>query len=186
MRRRGLVIGLLIMLALVTSGFTYAFWAGTLNQADDVAGSVTIGAGGETTVSVTAPSLNTAALVPASIDAGNSVTTLQFPVSWTAAPNSASASGLLNAEIVAGSVKILVYNDVTELWEDSGLTASNYFTVEVTANGEDAAISVGGSAVNVVVTVTFTTEPATQAIYNLIANGRLTFEVSFQVNYEDD
>ncbi|PKK93822.1 MAG: hypothetical protein CVV61_02715 [Tenericutes bacterium HGW-Tenericutes-6] len=186
MKKRGLIIGLLIMLALVTSGFTYAFWAGSITGGNqDVAGTVTIGEGGNTTVTVTAPALSEVDLVPETVNAANSYVVLTFPVAWTEnVADTASASGLLNAALVTNSFVIFVFNGTD--WVNSGLThveIDAMFDVVVTANGTNAAISVDGAAVNVEVTVTFKNEPADQATYDLVAKGRFTFDINFQVDY---
>lgn len=171
MKKRGLVIGLLIMLALVTSGFTYAFWAGTVTQAAaNVPGTVTIGEGGTSTVTFTFDAASAADLVPATVNPANSTAVLTFDVAWDEdVANTADLDGDLT--VVLGTVTI------------GSLTPaqiSAMFTITITA-GQGAAISMNGATVEVQITVEFTNEPASQAIYDEVANGTLSIPVTVTV-----
>ena len=184
MKKRGLVIGLLIMLAMLTSGFTYAFWAGSITQSSNQVGTVTIGEGGTTTVRVTPPVALTSDLVPTTVNPAFDEAVMTFAVAWDEdSANTASAEGTLVASIV--SVKTTVAT-VDYLWAaGSGGDANLYgdmFRIVITYPDTDQ-IEVEGSAIDVVVTLVFENEPASQAIYAKVAAGVLTVEVSFNVSY---
>lgn len=184
MKKRSLVIGLLIMLAMLTSGFTYAFWAGSITQEDNQTGTVTIGEGGTTTVTVTPPVALTSDLVPTTVNPALDEAVMTFVVDWNeASVNTASANGKLVASIV--SVKTTVaatdYTWAAGLGGDANLYG-DMFRIVITYPQTDQ-ISVDGPTRDVVVTLVFENEPASQAIYAQVAAGVLTVEVSFSVSY---
>src|SRR5690606_22663176 len=89
MKKRGLIISVLVMLAVITSGFTYAFWAASVAGGTDTAlGTINIGAGqeAETTVDIE-DVLVGKKLVPEGfvVDLENETdeVNLQFSVLWT-------------------------------------------------------------------------------------------------------
>jgi hypothetical protein len=170
MNKRGLVIGLLVMLAVITSGFTYAFWASSVADADQsVPGTVTIGEGGATTVVVAFGSVDAVDLVPATVGANNTAV-LTFNVNWNEdLPDTASASGTLAVSIESFTLGTLSETDIETM-----------FSIEV-STGNGAAISVEGGQVVVTITVIFENEPATQLMYAQVANGELEITVNFVV-----
>lgn len=179
MKKRGLVIGLLIMLALVTSGFTYAFWAGSITQAADVAGTVTIGQGGNTTVTVLAQDA-VGILVPTSIDPANDEVTFTFDVEWTG--TDAIAEGTLSVSVVEvfTTISATDYDWAPGTTPDEDLYGDMFrVTISVPASG---IINVGDT-VEVTVTLVFENEPASQAIYNQVATGELSIVLDFNVIY---
>ena len=176
MRRKGLVIGLLMMLAVVVSGFTYAFWAGAVEQADsNVPGTVTIGTGGTSTVTLDFVPASTAGLVlvPAEyVNVGegkvNSVV-LQFDVEWNEdEENTAGASGVLEVEL--GDYSLGTLNKAA---------VDSIFTITVTA-GDEVPITMNGAKVTVEVTIVFTNEP-TYAQYEQVAGELLSIPVTVTV-----
>lgn len=170
MRQRKLIIGLLVMLALVVSSFTYAYWASTINQSADVPGTVTIGEGGTTTVTASFGGASASDLVPSAYD-GDDTAVLTFPVSWAEdVLDTAGGSGTLTVAIESYSL-----GSLTEAQIDA------MFSITIT-QGQGSVITIDGAAVNVQVTVVFHTEPATKALYDIVANGTLSVTLSFTVN----
>jgi hypothetical protein len=183
MKKRGLVISLLLLLAVVTSGFTYAFWAASVaGDSTTAAGSVAIGQGSAVTTTVAVDGVNNGGLiVPTGFQNGtttfNSVV-LQFTVNWTA--DAAGAAGTTGTLVV--DVDELSYDIVDNLVDNNstGLSAAQIdamFDITVTS-GNNASMTIGGSQV-VEITVLFANEPASNAIYQAVAQGVLTFDVSF-------
>ncbi|TVP85394.1 MAG: hypothetical protein EA375_04640 [Acholeplasmataceae bacterium] len=169
MRQRKLVIGLLVILALVTSSFTYAYWLDGITQATNTPGTVTIGEAGETTVTLLFDEASEGDLVPDGYT-GESTSVLTFDVEWDAdVAGTAGGSGTLAVSIISYTLGTLSEEQI-DLMFDISITAGN-----------GAAISVGGGVVNVQITVFFENEPATQAIYDQVANGTLSITVSVTV-----
>ncbi|HOI85914.1 MAG TPA: hypothetical protein PLP48_07550 [Acholeplasmataceae bacterium] len=185
MKKRGLVISLLVLLAVITSGFTYAFWAASVSGASDTAvGTVEIGEGNAVTTSVTVGDETSAGqLVPVGRAASSQGTPveyviLQFEVNWAASGTAADgATGTLAVTIdevkIAGSTTNagLV---VTAYQIGGSVTGST-----LNADGNNA-ITVNGSTVTVFVKVTLT-EPTSQAQYNAINGEDITFNVNFVI-----
>jgi hypothetical protein len=185
MKKRGLVISLLVMLAVITSGFTYAFWAASVSNANDTAaGTVVIGEGNAVTTGVTVgDQTGTGPLVPngrAASSQGSAVeyVILQFSVSWTAPSDTANgATGTLAATVSNKQIAASTDNAglvVTAVQIGGTVTGS-------TLNGDGStAITVNGAPVIVYVKVTLT-EPASQAIYNAINGEDITFNLDFVI-----
>ena len=170
MKKRGLVIGLLVMLAVITSGFTYAFWASSIAGADqDVPGTVTIGEGGATTVAVSFEGASQSDLVPTAY-AGEDTAVLTFDVEWT--EDLAETAG--GAGTLAVSIESYTLGTLDETQIDA------MFSITVTTGNGDA-ISVEGGVVEVTITIVFHTEPANQTIYTQVANNTLSILVNFVV-----
>lgn len=172
MKNRKLVVGLLVMLAVVMSTLTFAYWATGISGNNDVASNtIQIGEGDAvtTTVAVSGSASSALDLVPVGREeAGVSVSsiTYTFDVEWagtSSALDTAGATGDLSAAIVLSGA------DASEL---------ALFTVSTYA-GESV---VYGSTTQVTVTVTFTNEPADQAQYDLIANASLNLSVTFTID----
>jgi len=168
MKKRGLIIGLLIMLALVTSGFTYAFWA-NVALTDETPGTVTIGQGREATVNVnldsTLPAGST--LVPSG-QVGNSVSTNPVTeIVFTFTVNYADDLFVGQNATITLSVDNI-----------SNATAATYLVFTFT--GGTSQTITEGTPLTITLTVTLT-EPATQGDYDLIAAAIVTFDVNFVV-----
>jgi hypothetical protein len=171
MRQKSLVVGLLVVLAFLVSGFTYAFWASDVNQAAAVPGTVTIGEGGESTVTLDFDGASTGALVPAGFDyVGPSVAVLSFSVEWVEdVANTADADGEL---LVALGTPTMAGLDLAQI--------NAMFTYSITS-GQGAAIEMNGSSVLVQITVTFANAPASQAIYTLVQSNTFSIPVTVTV-----
>lgn len=173
MKSRKLIIGLLITLALVVSSATFAYWASAVNGNSDTAtATVTIGQGGTVETTVTVADLSdTSALVPtAYVEVGvtTDTATLTLPVLWADTGDAATgATGTLAVTIDSKTLGTLTAAQIDAM-----------FTITVTSG--TGAITLDNSQ-DVVITVEFTNEPATQAIYDQVANGTLSLGLTFTV-----
>ncbi|MDR4968060.1 MAG: hypothetical protein RG740_00430 [Acholeplasmataceae bacterium] len=187
MRQKNLVIGLLVMLALVVSGFTYAFWAsGVTGNSDTAVGSIQIGEGEAVTTTVTVGNETFGGdLVPVGFEDEDSdpikvsSVVLTFNVVWT--QDSTGAEGTTGTlSVSVDSYDIVEYDEDLEEDVTTGLTTAQIdamFDIDITS-GDGASMTLGGNQ-NVVITVTFENEPATQAIYEMVAAGRLILNLTF-------
>lgn len=180
MKKRGLVISLLVLLAVITSGFTYAFWAAGVTGANDAAaGSITIGEGNQvtTTVAVDDLALVNASLVPKAYTStpgthveGESYVDLTFDIIWNEV--NAGATGTTSTVSLSNIVWSVTPGTLTsaqlDAMFDAVIQGSNVVTLNATHN-------------YVVVRVSFEVEPATQAIYEQLATGTLTATLTFLV-----
>lgn len=171
MKQRKLVIGLLVMLAVAVSGFTFAFWASGVTGSQDVeSNTIQIGTGEEvtTTVVVSGTASSSLDLVPAGREDAGSVSSIDFTfdVEWagaSSAADAANATGTLN---------------ITPVLSGAGASELALFTVTAAST---QTITYGDTP-QIVITVTFTTEPTNAAQYALIANAVLSLQVTFLVD----
>ncbi len=174
MRQKSLVIGLLVVLAFLVSGFTYAFWAAGI-AADDATqvGTIQVGTGNivTSTVSVGAAvnSQGANALVPAGFAESGKITslTLTFTVSW--ASTGLDASGLTSTLLV----------DLIGALNEDDEDVLAFFNASFNLGGSYTIVS-DGSNVTVIATITMD-EPANQAEYLLLAGQLIELEFSFEV-----
>ncbi|MFH1692959.1 MAG: hypothetical protein ABH890_01610 [Bacillota bacterium] len=167
MRQKKLVIGLLVMLALVASSFTYAYWSNVVLTDDVIDTTVTIGEGRTATVTASLTASGSGTLVP---------------------------TGELANSVSASPTTSLVYTFTVD-WADNGYTGQAGTVAIVIDNISNAtaagllnfvASPVSGSAITegtqLVVTVTITLDaPANVTDYNAIINAAVTFDVTFTV-----
>jgi hypothetical protein len=186
MKQRKLVIGLLVMLAVAVSGFTFAFWASSVTGNNDTAtGTVTIGEGNEVSTSVVVADEAggaTALLVPV----GHAVDTneveyviLQFEVDWNSTGEDANGTvgtlSFVQSNVLIDS--LATYNSLVNLTYQVGGTVTGG-----TLNGDGSTdIIADGSTVIVYVKVTLT-EPDNQTEYDAVATKNITFTGTFTVN----
>ncbi len=174
MKKRNLVIGLLVTLMVALSGATFAYWASSIAGSDTtVSGnSITIGEGQAVTTSVSFDEQTAAdALVPTKyiVNPGDDTSTLTYSVAWTETTD-------LDADGTAGTVVATFSNYSLGSLTETEILAMFTFTADPAT-----AIALDGAAVNYNITVVFANEPATQAIYAQVANGTLSFDVTFTV-----
>lgn len=173
MNKRGLVIGLLVMLAVITSGFTYAFWANSVTgNSETVGGSVQIGSGEDVTVEVSigAQGGSTLLLVPtgfvADVETQDDEIVISFVVTWV---DDAALEGIDDADVsvLIDNIKV---NDV----------ANPYTLISVVEQaGNPTTISLNGTATfYFVVTMGV---PANQTQYDAVAGLGITFDLTFTV-----
>ena len=195
MKQRKLVIGLLVILAVAVSGFTFAFWAGSVTgvENDIATGTVTIGEGNTVTTTVTIDDeTSTGALVPVGkeeVSAGTPVeyVVLTFQVDWNSTDTLASGVDGTIA-VVVGDRKVggVAFNSLFETSvRIGGASAPTVSEVGGTdyafAAGTDApTILTDGDVVNVYILVWMNT-PADEVEYNKVAGLSLVFDVTFDV-----
>jgi len=173
MNKRGLVIGLLVMLAVITSGFTYAFWANSVTgNSAVVGGSVQIGSGEDVTVAVEIGTQggSTLQLVPTGfvedVETQDDEIIISFVVTWV---DDAALDGIEDAD-----VSVLINNIKVNNVENP------YTLISVVEQAENpTTISLGGTATfYFVVTMG---EPANQTEYTAVAGLGITFDLTFTV-----
>lgn len=163
MKNKKLVISLLVLLSLVVTGFTFAYWASGVNvtQAPNATGDIEVGVGqdAETTVTIT-PTLDDGVLVPAGRATGSQVEelTFTFEVTWEAVDDTA----------IGTNGTLLV-------------TASANHTLFVVTPTYNTTIVADGASVLVTVVVTLN-EPANQTEYAEVAGNNFTLTVTFNVS----
>ncbi len=171
MKRKGLLIGSLLFVALLVTSVTFAFWAsGILGENDEATGTITIGEGEEvqTTVSVADESEDNNLVPTAYGDAGvDDTDVLEFTVVWEGT-GATGATGTLNVTIDSYSLGSLSENEIDQM-----------FSINVTSG--TGAITAGTDQ-SVEVEVIFHTEPANQSIYDEVANGTLSITLTFDVD----
>lgn len=178
MKQKKLVLSLLVMLAFLVSGFTYAFWASgvTGNTVNNVAQTVQVGTGEAVTTTVALGTISGqlgtgVQLVPngmAGTDPLKADTlTLSIPVTWTEDANDEA-----NAAGTTGTLSVAIISVL-----DGANNVSSHFTITLPADHVGIAL---GTTVNVSITITLN-EPATQALYAAIANKNVSFIFSFTV-----
>ena len=187
MKRTKLGIGLLLMLALVVTSGTFAYWAsgvtGPANQ--DTVGTVTIGTGEAVTTKyvVTGDPQAVGLLVPAAY-ANNTTTfgsrTVTWGIQW-------ADDGLSNASVNGATADIAA----TVTWEakdssgtviaNSAGTVTNYTgTITVTPGANPTTMTLDAAASNFSFSITMG-EPSGPAQYALIAGGSIVVTVTYAI-----
>ncbi len=175
MRQKKLVITLLVLLAFVVSGFTYAYWASsiTVGAIDDQDAVITIGAGEavSTTAAVGTIGVDNEDLVPTDyvVSVGDDTAVITIPVTWNSEDGASGALGTLVASSPVLSATGLLEAELNAM-----------FNVTITTNNVSIA---NGATQSVVITVVFANEPATKALYDALqAAGEITLTVSLVIN----
>lgn len=165
MKQRKLVIGLLITLVVLVSGFTYAFWAGTVGEPLQGDGSVTINIGEGNSVStqfnLSAASVSTGTtLVPSGManDAGEVTSfTISFDVAWV---NQTLSGSSLTGSTTTGDLDFdFTVTVLDSLGDPVTVSGAAALVVVTPAGGNATSITLNASAITLSVTVTLT-EPA--------------------------
>ncbi|QWB95841.1 hypothetical protein KHQ89_07995 [Mycoplasmatota bacterium] len=172
MKSKKLVVSLLVMLAVVMSTLTFAYWQNSVatGNADTASGTITIGAGDDVSVAteVTVNDESSAGkLVPVGNDAAAGDVDdvdLTFSILWEG-----------TVEDVDGDIGTLAVTLGTVMIGSTDV--SGLMTVTIPADQTITA----GTSLDVVINVEFTNEPANQAAYDAIANGTLTIGLTFTV-----
>lgn len=154
----------LVVIALITFGGSvgaFAWWD-TLSESR-TAETLTIGEGTDLTITVNASAEAGKTLVPSGVILGaNDVTSYTFTYDLVL---SKQAAADLTLDATVSNVQI-----------DGSAVNAGLITVTPTYNASQAI----NADTTVVVTLTVTmTEPSTEAIYNVVANGAITFDVTF-------
>jgi hypothetical protein len=171
MKNKKIIIGLLIMLSLLVSGFTYAYWSNiNLNGTGDTSGSVTIGEGRQASVTVDLFSA--------------------LPVDSTLVPEDEAGNSVsLNPVEEIVFVFYVDYVDNMFEGEDAQITLAVINVSNATAAGLLNFTFTGGNIQTITegeqLTVTLTvtlTAPANETEYNAIINDIITFDITFIVD----
>jgi hypothetical protein len=185
MRQKSLVIGLLVVLAFLVSGFTYAYWATSVTGNNDTAvGTITVGEGNTVATTVVVGNETSAGpLVPVGlvgISGPGSVdyVILSFSVDWNSTgeygEGTIGALGFVRSNtLIDGSAANIGLLTIT--YQIGGTVTGS------TLNGDGSTeIIADGSPVTVYVKITMS-EPASLAVYNAVANKDITFTGTFTV-----
>jgi len=170
MKSKKLAIGLLVMLALVVTTGTFAFWAsGISGNNNSATGTVNVGTGEAVTTTVNVSAQSGGVLVPSGRATTGQVetVTLTFPVTWVEDGTNNSFDG--NSATLAASISNIQING-----------SATYASLVNTSISNPGSITLDGSAVNVEITVTLT-EPSNQTEYDAVAGQAITFDVTFTV-----
>ena len=193
MKKRGLVISLLVLLAVITSGFTYAFWAAGVNGNNNTAlGTVNIGEGEtvETTVAVD-DVLAGKDLVPNGyvVDPLTQVDSaeLQFSLAWSTTATSLSGTTSVGDIVIGTSVKFYTWDSVNSVFVEvlpaDPLFAQIALHVIVTPDaGNVDEITLGAASPTTITYDVILLEPSNQAEYDFFANGKIEITFTFTVN----
>lgn len=185
MRQKKLVITLLVLLAFVVSGFTYAYWASSIvGDSESDAVSINIGTGStvNTTVSFGGGThTGTDALVPVGYEDTNKVSykLLTYTVTWNAEDGAAGALSTLAVGISELEVNELedTYGKVQVSWQIGGF-APVVFTSNLANTG---ATSIANGASLTVYVLVRLQEPENVTQYDFYASQEITFSVDFTI-----
>ncbi len=176
MKKRKFGIGLLLMLAVVVTTGTFAYWASSIAGDDQVENvTVVIGTGSSftTTLDVTTDTADNNNLLPTSriVNTGDDRTTYTFPVIWEVNEDGSTYDG------ATGELSVTVTYSMAGSGLDSAQLDAMFSINDIT----NVAITEGVSQ-NVDVTLIFDTEPVDEATYNAIKGGTLTLTLTFTVD----
>ncbi len=184
MKQRKLVIGLLVMLAVLASGFTYAFWAGSVGAPATGTDSVTvvIGQGTDVTTSFDLGKVvNNGVLVPAAYAGAGQVglVTIGFDVAWDVlALGNNSLTGSTTTGTLNYGYTVKLYTDASLDTEITDVDAKALVLVSLLPG--TTGITLGGANVPLSFVVTLG-EPGSFALYNIIKNARIVIDFTFTV-----
>ena len=169
-----LSVFVLMLLALLLTGFTFAYWAGNIQAAtlsSTFAGdTVEIGAGKDVVTQLEVKNSETGSekLVPSKYVDKNTVgsITRKFTVAWDETAEFKAGNGAVGT-VVASDIKVLVgEKDVTHLF------TVNFTSPEVELN----------KTADMEFTISFKDEPKDKAEYDLVAGKDLTIKVTLNVS----
>lgn len=171
-KSRKLGIGLLLLLAMVVTTGSFAYWAsGVTGDSDAVSATVTIGSGEALTTTITVADLSsTLGLVPTDYVGGTDVDRVVFTSSVLWEEDTTGASGITG--------DLTVDLDSFTLGNLDESVIDDMFSITVTSGPGNIT---EGIAKDVVITIIFHTEPDTEAIYDQVANGTLAMTFTYEV-----
>ena len=177
MKSRKLGIGLLLLLAMVVTTGSFAYWASSVNGNNDATtATVTIGSGGAANTVVNLGALaddSSVNLVP-NTQTGDHVIVFTVDVTWTSELGTAADSTV--GTLVASEVYQTMVTGGTLTDTDLDLMFDTTYSYAPSDQ-----ITVGRSAITVTITLTFTTEPGSQAIYDTLVQNDLVLDLTFTV-----
>jgi len=191
MKSKKLVIGLLMLLALVFTTGTFAYWANSVNVTNDTAtGTVTIGSGGTAEAAVTVGNQTDAGtLVPYGRAGTGDVeyVLLTFVVSYdeTTALLGGEGTGTLSAvvsnEAINANTTLGTSYVITDVQVGGATPTVTDSGTDYSLSGTpDTSITIDGADVNVYILVELG-EPTSSTDYNAVAGYNITFTVTFDV-----
>lgn len=177
MKNRKLVVGLLVMLAVVMSTLTFAYWASGISGDDDVASqTITVGTGEAvtTTVVLSKDSQTSGVLVPAG-RADNSVegtavesVVIQYTVTLDEDQDNNTFDG--DEATLSVAYSNLLVDGVADTYDLVNISLS--YTATIAVDGTQT----------VTITVTLD-EPANQTEYDAVAGLDITFDLTFTASF---
>ena len=174
-----LSIMVLVLIALLLSGFTYAYWVGNVGDASKNLSNfegetVVIGEAKDisTVIDIGAFDANAKKLVPENnvdksvggAEENTSVRNITIPIKWVEEPKTGKA-----VSDVVGNLSATHTITLTGLDDEA---IKHLFDITVTYN---SVINLNGAAVDLVVNVKFVNEPRTKAEYDAVINKNLEF-----------
>lgn len=179
MKSRKLGIALLLLLSLVVTTGTFAYWASSVTEATDQTSnqSVTLGTGSPVTLtlSATAGTGNGATgLVPVGFGTPNTVTFV-FDVSW--AEDVTGATGYTTANLTVTTDNEIIKDGAAS----TGATQAEILSMFTFSDNAPATLTLDAAAETITITVEFTNAPADATLYGKTAGFDLTFDVTFSV-----
>lgn len=177
MKSRKLAIGLLLMLAMVVTTGTFAYWASSVNNDSEVeTATVSIGTAGSANTVVnlgTVTGDGSTNLVPNS-QTGDHVMEFTVVVTWDS--ESGTAADSTEGTLLASEV----YQTMSTGGSLDDTALDLMFDTTYSYDTSDQ-ITVGTGSVTVTITVTFTNEPGTKAIYDTLVQNDLVLDLTFAV-----
>eukprot|EP01155_Anaeramoeba_flamelloides_P023097 Anaeramoba_flamelloidesa630_267.p2 GENE.a630_267~~a630_267.p2 ORF type:complete len:183 (+),score=20.20 a630_267:882-1430(+) len=176
MKSKKLVVSLLVMLAVVMSTLTFAYWAsGVTGESEIASNTITVGSGDSVTTEVNFTGLSniSTAIVPTSIDENNDSITYVYTVVWDETSNDSVLTGSTATLSATAALAIPSSNP-------TNVTSNELDLFDVSVSIGNASLTFGDST-TVTITVIFDTEPADQAQYDLIASAVLDLNVTFTI-----
>ena len=189
MKRTKLGIGLLLMLALVVTSGTFAYWAsGVTGPANDsTIGNVTIGTGETVTteyVITGSDPQNVGNLVPSAY-ADNTTTfasrTITWDVQWADDGSANANTGTTTGDISATYIWEAYDSGDTLIANSAGTTTTYTGTITVTPGANATSLTLDATASTFSWAVTMG-EPASSAQYDLIAGGYIVVTVTYSIS----
>ncbi len=190
MKSTKLGIGLLIMLALVVTSGTFAYWAsGVTGPADgETVGTVTIGTGETVTTEyiITGDNPQTVGdLVPAAYANGTTTfdsRTITWDIEWADDETANANPNGATADIAATATWVAYDDDGTTVIANSAGTVTTYTgAITVTPNGGNATSMTLDAAASTFSWAISMSEPTSLAQYDLISDGSIVVTVSYVI-----
>lgn len=185
MKQKKWVLLLLVTISVVFTSGSYAYWFNVEDASNDnVSGSIEVGSGESIgmTVSVADAANTTDDLVPTafvSTSPGSPVDTIEltYSVSWVESGSVVVDGSTGDLTVSVTEVRSMLGGGGSQIWAANSNIYGDMFTIVITGDGE----IVAGTDSTVTVSILFATAPASQAIYNQVANNSLELDLDFSV-----
>jgi hypothetical protein len=185
MKSRKLGIALLLMLALVVTSGTFAYWATSVTgpSNDATTGTVTVGSGDvvTTSFSLTGDPATGGDLVPAGLAGTGEVESVDLTYGFQWVEDADSTTSLADTT-TTGNLNVTYTITVIAADGTTDVTSSVGSLVNVSASASyPLSVTLGAAAQNLSWTVTLD-EPTTQAQYNDIQNATITIDFTWSID----